>query len=217
MKKNIIFIGPPGCGKGTQATLLKENLSLHHISTGAILRHEIQKETSLGNMAKDIINKGLLMPDPIMFEILTSYLDHHSSEEGFIFDGFPRTIDQAKWFEGFLAQKGQKVDTVIYFFVEEDVLIKRLSGRFTCDACSATYNDHFKRPQKDETCDVCGAHEFSRRADDALMNVKERLRIYHEQTKPLFSFYKEKESLREIDAMKDVEEVYRSLCASIKS
>jgi adenylate kinase len=217
MKKNIIFIGPPGCGKGTQATLLREKLSLSHVSTGAILRHEIQKETPLGNMAKDIINKGSLMPDPIMFEVLTSYLDHHSSEAGFIFDGFPRTIEQAKWFDDFLAQKGEKVDTVLYFSVEEDVLIKRLSGRFTCDVCSATYNDHFKKPQKDETCDVCGAHEFSRRADDALEYVTDRLRIYHQQTKPLFSFYNKKEILREIDAMKDVEEVFRSLCASIKS
>ena len=215
MKRNIVFIGPPGCGKGTQAHLLKDSMSLHHISTGAILRHEIQRNTPLGLQVKEIIDKGFLIEDDLMFDVLSSYLAHHSDESGFIFDGFPRTLNQAEWFDRFLSDKGQSLKCVIYFAIDEEILIKRLSGRFTCAACGATYNEYFKKPHQDSICDVCGSSEFSRRADDAVEHVTERLRAYHAQTKPLLPFYEKKGLVREINVMGSLEEISDEIRAAV--
>jgi adenylate kinase len=217
MQKNIVFVGPPGCGKGTQASLLKESLSLHHISTGAILRHEVQQRTPLGLMIKESMDRGSFPPESVVLEVLTSYLDRHPHEVGFIFDGFPRTLSQAEWFDDFLGGKGQSLKCVIYFAINEEILIKRLSGRFTCAVCGATYNEYFKKPRHEGVCDVCGSQEFSRRADDALEHVAERLRVYHNQTKPLLPFYQKKGLLREIDVTKRMEEVSDEILATVKS
>lgn len=215
MKKNIVFVGPPGCGKGTQAALLKEALSLHHISTGAILRHEIEKNTLLGQQVKQIIETGSLIKDDLMFEVLVSYLTSHQHEHGFIFDGFPRTLNQAEWLDDFLSSQGQFLKSVIYFAIDEEILIKRLSGRFTCAVCGATYNEYFKKPRQENVCDVCGSGEFSRRTDDAVEHVTERLRVYHTQTKPLLPFYEKKGLVREINVMRSLEEISSEIRAAV--
>lgn len=217
MKRNVVFIGPPGCGKGTQAGFLKDRLSLHHISTGAILRQEIQHKTPLGLMIKDSMDRGLFPPESSVLEVLTTYLAQHHQEAGFIFDGFPRTLSQAEWFDKFLASQGQTIQCVIYFAINEEILTKRLSGRFTCAVCGATYNEYFKTPLHAGTCDVCGSHEFSRRTDDAVEHVIERLRIYHDQTRPLLPFYQKKGLLREIDVTKRMEEVSDEILAVVAS
>lgn len=217
MKTNIVFLGPPGCGKGTQAALLKERLSLCHISTGELLRQEIHHETSLGLMIKEEMNQGRYVPESIVLEILVTYLSRHAHEKGFIFDGFPRTLSQAEWFETFLASQGEVLKGVIYFAIHEEILIKRLSGRFTCAVCGATYNEYFKKPHHEGTCDVCGSHEFSRRADDAEGRVAERLRVYHEQTRPLLPFYQKKGLLREIDVTRSVDKVSSEILAAVIS
>lgn len=217
MKTNIVFLGPPGCGKGTQAALLKERLSLCHISTGELLRQEIQHETPLGLLVKEEMNQGRYAPEPIVLEILVAYLARHAHEKGFIFDGFPRTLSQAEWFETFLASHGETLKGVIYFAIHEEILIKRLSGRFTCAVCGATYNEYFKKPHHEGTCDVCGSHEFSRRADDTADRVAERLRVYHEQTRPLLPFYQKKGLLREIDVTRSVTEVSSEILAAVIS
>ena len=207
MQKNIVFFGPPGCGKGTQAALLKGPLSLHHVSTGAILRHEVQQKTVLGMKIKENMDKGLFPPEPLVLETLTAYLAHQSLDSGFIFDGFPRTVSQAEWFDRFLSTKGQTIQCVIYFAIQEEILTKRLSGRFTCAVCGATYNEYFKKPHHEGVCDACGSHEFTRRTDDAVERVAERLRIYRDQTMPLLPFYQKKGLLREIDVTKPMAEV----------
>jgi adenylate kinase len=217
MKTNIVFLGPPGCGKGTQAALLKERLSLCHISTGELLRQEIQHETPLGLLVKEEMNQGRYAPESIVLEILVAYLARHAHEKGFIFDGFPRTLSQAEWFETFLASQGETLKGVIYFAIHEEILIKRLSGRFTCAVCGATYNEYFKKPHHEGACDVCGSHEFSRRADDTADRVAERLRVYHEQTKPLLPFYQKKGLLREIDVTRSVTEVSSEILAAVIS
>lgn len=217
MKTNIVFLGPPGCGKGTQADLLKTRLSLHHISTGAILRQEVQHATSLGLLIKETMNQGRFPPESVVLDVLTTCLSRHSHEKGFIFDGFPRTIGQAEWFETFLASKGESLNCVIYFAIYEEILIKRLSGRFTCSVCGATYNEYFKKPHHENTCDLCGSHEFLRRADDAEERVAERLRVYHDQTRPLLPFYQQRGLLKEVDVTRSMEEVSNEILAAVVS
>ncbi|MFN7663125.1 MAG: adenylate kinase [Alphaproteobacteria bacterium] len=217
MKKNIVFIGPPGCGKGTQAHLLKEKLLLDHVSTGALLRQEVARGTPAGHEVKDLIEKGMLIGDDLMLRVLTSYLDFHPSESGFIFDGFPRMVSQAEWLREYLSRRGENLQCVIYFSIDEEILTKRLSGRFTCTDCGATYNEYYKRPRHDGVCDVCGSSRFSRRADDAVEHVTKRLHEYHLQTKPLLPFYETQGLLRRIDVMKSPEEVSKEILAVVEA
>lgn len=216
MQKNIVFVGPPGCGKGTQALFLKDSLSLSHISTGAILRQEIERQTEIGIQLKETMDKGFFPPESMVLDVLTTYLASHSRESGFIFDGFPRTVSQAEWFDKFLLSQGTSLSCVIYFAINEEVLIKRLSGRFTCSVCGATYNEYFKKPHRHGSCDVCGATGFSRRSDDALEHINQRFRVYEDQTKPLISFYRSKGLLREVDVTRSMEEVSKEILAIVE-
>ena len=217
MPKFIIFIGPPGCGKGTQAALLRDKLGYDHVSTGAVLRAEIEAGTPLGRQAKGIIEKGGFIEDSLIEDMLVSYLAEKSDRPGFILDGFPRTLTQGKWFENYLNHSGSQLEKVIYFFVLEEILTKRLSGRFTCAQCGASYNHYYKKPKVDNVCDACGHTSFSKRKDDDIAHVGERIRLYNERTGPLLPFYEKTGFLVKVDAMRRVEDIFTDVSHSLDS
>ncbi|MEI8321371.1 MAG: adenylate kinase [Alphaproteobacteria bacterium] len=204
---NIVLFGPPGCGKGTQAQLLKEKYGLIHLSTGEVLRHEQAMKTELGLESKRLMEKGLFVPDDLILEMVSNTLDRPECLVGVIFDGVPRTIYQAEALERILSGKKKSLDYVIEILIDDAVLEKRITGRFTCKGCGAGYND-FSKPTKEKgICDVCGSIEFVRRADDTAETVKQRLRMYYEQTRPLTEYYRKKGLYESVDGLLDVGEV----------
>lgn len=178
-----IIVGPPGAGKGTYASRLASKLKIAKISTGDIFREEIKRDTNLGKKIVDFVNKGELVPDEIVIELLKEEISKPSSKNGFILDGYPRTIEQAKALD-----KIEKIDTVIRLVVPEWVIIERLSNRRTCKKCGAIYNVKYLKPKKLGICDVCGGALYQRE-DDKPEVIKERLRVYEAQTQPLISYY----------------------------
>lgn len=211
-KKNLVFLGPPGAGKGTLSMILKEEAGLAHISTGDILRAEIKNETELGKKAKECVNKGALVPDEIVAEMVGKRLSESDCEGGFILDGFPRTINQANLLDGVLQKIGKKLDKVVYFNAEEDLLLKRLTARLICKECGYNHNKIFSPPESEGICDKCGG-ELYQRPDDSLETAKDRLMIYNEQTSPLIEYYKGKGLLAEIDSSLSKEDSYPLLIA----
>ena len=216
MLKFIIFIGPPGCGKGTQASLLQEKTGYLHISTGEILRQEIQKETPLGLSAKRVIDQGGLVEDRLILDMVSSYFSGNKDARGFILDGVPRTIAQAEWFRGYVRREGFLIEKVFYFSVKNEILVKRLSGRFTCGQCGASYNRHFKMPKVDGVCDVCGHRDFIVRKDDDIAHVGHRISTYHEKTGPILPFYREEGLLVDIDAMQEIDDIHQEVISALK-
>jgi adenylate kinase len=201
----MIFLGPPGAGKGTMAKKTAERLSIIHISTGDLFRDAIANQTNLGIRVKSILDSGELVPDSLTVEMVEARLDQDDAVSGFIFDGFPRTIGQAEALEGFC-----NIDVVINFELSDVDIIKRLSGRRTCGNCGASYHIDYIPPQSDNICDKCG-HVLTTRKDDEISAIKNRIRVYNEETEPLIKYYAEKEMLKNIDASPVPESVFKSI------
>jgi len=196
-KKNLIFLGAPGAGKGTGANALTEREPLVHISTGDILRAEIKNGTELGKNAEVLMKKGELVPDEIVAGMVKLRLRQHDCDNGFILDGFPRTIKQAELLEDALKEIGKEIDAVIYFDIEDDILLKRLTARISCKKCGKIYNKLFLSPKKENTCDDCNVELFQR-PDDSLETAKDRLEIFYERTQPLINYYRSKNLLTSV-------------------
>ncbi len=211
----LILLGPPGAGKGTQAQRLVERHGIPQLSTGDMLRAAVKAETELGRKAAAIMERGDLVPDEVVVGIIDARLDHDDCAKGFILDGFPRTLGQAEALDSMLAAKGQSLDHVIEMKVDDQALVERITGRFTCAKCGAGYHDRFKTPKVEGVCDVCGGTEFTRRKDDTAETVTSRLKAYHEQTAPLLPYYEAQGVLGSVDGMADFDEVTRQLEAIV--
>jgi adenylate kinase len=214
-KNDLVFLGPPGAGKGTLSALLTEDTGLTHVSTGDIFRAEIKSNSELGKKASEYVNKGRLVPDNIVAEMVGARLKKDDCSNGFILDGFPRTEKQAALLKDTLKKIGRKLDAVIYFHAEEDLLLKRLTARLTCRKCGTNYNKIFSPPEKEGICGKCGG-ELYQRADDSLETAMERLRVYREQTEPLIEYYKKEGLLAEIDAGSSKDISYPELLETLK-
>lgn len=197
--KRLILMGPPGGGKGTQAKKLEDAYSIVQLSTGDMLRAAVAAGTDLGKQAKAIMDAGELVSDDIMVGMISERLDQADCANGFILDGFPRTVAQAEALDKMLKDKGIVLDSVIEIRVPDQNLVDRITGRFTCSECGEGYHDTFKQPKAEGVCDVCGSKDFSRRADDNAETVKSRLEAYHGQTAPLLPFYESAGLLAVVD------------------
>lgn len=202
----IVLLGPPGAGKGTQAHRLADYYGARLIATGDIFRKNVRQETPLGLKAKSYMDAGELVPDDVVIEMLLEEL--RRSPNGFVLDGFPRTITQALALEEALAEVGQPLDAVLRFAIPDEQAVARLAGRRTCDQCERTYNVELKPPRQEGVCDACGG-TLHQRADDREETVLHRLDVYHRETEPLHEFYWERGLLREVDALGEVEEITR--------
>jgi adenylate kinase len=214
---NLILLGPPGAGKGTQAKKLTDERGLVQLSTGDMLRAEVASGSPLGLEAKKIMDAGQLVSDAIVIGMIEKRTDQPDCARGFVLDGFPRTEPQAEALDAMLTKKGKKIDAVIELAVDEDALIERISGRFTCAKCGTGYHDKFHRPKRDGVCDKCGSTEFTRRADDNAETVKARLVAYRQQTAPILPYYRKRGLLHSVDGMAQMNEVARQIDAVLES
>jgi adenylate kinase len=204
---NIILLGPPGSGKGTQAKRIEQTHSIIQLSTGDMLRAEIESGNALGRRVKGIMDAGELVPDDIMITLIRERIGKSDSRNGFILDGFPRTVPQAEALDRMLAENHLDLYAVIEFVVFEPDLVARLSGRFNCRTCGASYHDRYNRPKVDGVCDICGGREFERRADDRPEAVRTRFAAYRQQTEPLLAYYEQRGILQKVDGMADIDTV----------
>ncbi|MFQ6016888.1 MAG: adenylate kinase [Kiloniellaceae bacterium] len=204
---NIVLLGPPGAGKGTQAKRLGEKHHLVQLSTGDMLRAAVASGSDVGHEAKKVMDAGQLMPDGLMIRMISERIDQPDCARGFILDGFPRTTRQAEALDALLAEKGLKLDSVVEMRVDEEALVERITGRFSCASCGAGYHDKFRRPKARSACDACGGAQFKRRADDNEETVRARLAAYREQTAPILPYYRKKGILRTVDGMAGIDEV----------
>ena len=204
---NIILLGPPGAGKGTQAKRLEADRGMVQLSTGDMLRAAKAAKTEIGLKAKAVMDAGGLVPDEIVTGILSDRLAEPDIARGFILDGYPRTEAQADSLEDLLAAKGMKLDHVIVMDVDEDALVERITGRFSCASCGEGYHDSSKRPKVEGVCDVCGSKNFSRRPDDNAETFRNRLAEYHANTAPILPYYKAKGLVRHVDGMAPMDDV----------
>jgi adenylate kinase len=212
---NLILFGPPGAGKGTQAQRLQAEFGMVQLSTGDMLRAELASGSDLGKRAKTIMDAGQLVPDDLMIDMIAQRIEREDCRNGFILDGFPRTIPQAEALDALLAKKGIVIDALIAIQADDEDLVKRATGRFSCAKCGATYHDTFKRPKREGVCDVCGSTEFTRRSDDNVETVRARLKAYHTQTAPILDYYGKKGLLKTIDGRKEIDQVTRDLKAAL--
>jgi len=215
MGRYLVLLGPPGAGKGTQAEVLAEKTGLVHISSGDIFRENIKAQTRLGELAQSYMNRGELVPDDVTIAMIRERLNREDCAEGAILDGFPRTPAQAKALDEMLAELGGKVISVPYIAVPEDVLIARLSGRWTCRAQGHIYHTLYQPPKVDGICDEDGS-ELYQREDDQPETVRRRIRVYLEQTSPLIEYYRQAGLLFEVDGTQPIEQVTHDLLAAIE-
>ena len=210
---NIILLGPPGAGKGTQAQRLQSDLGMVQLSTGDMLRAAVASGTELGKKAKGLMEKGELVPDDLIVGLIKDRIAQPDCAKGFILDGFPRTEAQAKALDKMLAEMAKQLDLVVEMEVDEKALTERVVGRFTCAKCGTGYHDSFKRPKVEGVCDVCGSKEFTRRKDDNAETMKTRMVTYRAQTEPLLPYYRARGVLKKVDGMAAMDEVYRQIRA----
>ena len=214
---NLILLGPPGAGKGTQAKRLQETHGLVQLATGDMLRAAVASGSELGQRVKAIMEAGRLVPDAIMIEMIAARIDEPDSVGGFILDGFPRTVPQAEALDAMLAERGCKLDRVILMEVDEAELVARLVGRFTCPECGASYHERFNRPRVEGKCDNCGSTALVHRADDRPQAVATRFEAYRNQTAPILPYYRARGILRSVDGMASIDEVTRQIEAVLRS
>lgn len=204
---NIILLGPPGAGKGTQANLIVDQHAMAQLSTGDMLRAAVKAGTPVGLKAKAVMDSGALVSDEIVSGLIGEALDALAPHTGVIFDGYPRTAAQAETLDRILGKRGRKLDHVIELEVDEDALVARITGRFTCAKCNEGYHDLFKKPAIDGICDQCGSTEFKRRPDDNETTVRTRMAEYRAKTEPILPIYEARGLLRRVDGMADIGEV----------
>lgn len=213
---NLILLGPPGAGKGTQAKRISSEMNIPHISTGDIFRENLKKETELGKLAKTYMDKGLLVPDSVVIDIVADRLEKDDCKNGFLLDGFPRTVEQADALKKVLAENNSKVDAALNIEVENEELLIRLTGRRVCKKCGESFHIKFQAPKVEGVCDKCGGELFQR-DDDSLETAENRLKVYGEQTAPLINYYKNEGTLFDIDGAQDVEDVFADIVKIIGS
>ncbi len=204
---NVIILGPPGAGKGTQAKRIEAKYHLVQLSTGDMLRALVASGSELGKEAKKIMEAGRLMPDDLMIQMISERIDEPDCRDGFILDGFPRTEAQAEGLDRMLGEKGLKLNHVIELKVDEEALVERITGRFSCSKCGAGYHDVFQQPKTEGVCDLCDGTEFTRRADDNEATVRARLEAYRAQTAPILPYYEKAGILKAVDGMADIDMV----------
>jgi adenylate kinase len=212
---NIILLGPPGAGKGTQAAKLVADRGMVQLSTGDMLRAAVKAGTPTGLKAKAIMDAGELVPDDVVSGIIGERLDQMTAGEGAIFDGYPRTAAQAEALDQLLADRGRKLDRVIELTVDEDALVERITGRYTCAKCGEGYHDTFKQPKVAGVCDVCGSTEFKRRPDDNEETVRTRMAEYRGKTAPIIPIYEARGILARVDGMADIDNVSAAVAAAL--
>ncbi len=211
----IVLLGPPGCGKGTQAMLLRDRLGVPHLSTGDMLRAAVEAQTEIGKRAAEIMKRGALVPDDVVEGIVAQRIGLQDCRDGFILDGFPRTVAQADALGRMLGQKKLTLDQVIEITIDEEALLKRVTGRFVCEKCNAVYNEVTKPPQREGICDMCGNAEFRKRTDDNVEAVTQRLAAYREETATLVPYYQDKELLARVDGSASLDEVTEAIRALV--
>lgn len=207
---NLILLGPPGAGKGTQAAKITEKYDIPQISTGDIFRDHIKSGTDLGQKAQEYMNRGELVPDFLVIAIALERLEEPDCENGFLLDGFPRTIEQAKALDEYLAKNHKKIDHVLYVFAEPELIMKRMAGRVVCRNCGASYHTVTLPPNQEGICDLCGGELFHRE-DDKPETVKNRMEVYQAQTRPLIEYYKEAGTLAPLDGIQDVDVLFAQI------
>ena len=214
---NIILLGPPGAGKGTQAQRLVERHGMRQLSTGDMLRAAVKAGTPVGLQAKAVMERGELVSDEIVSALIGEELDAMGADTGAIFDGYPRTAAQAESLDGILAQRGRELHHVIELGVDEDALVERITGRFTCASCGKGYHDTFEQPRQADTCDKCGGHEFKRRPDDNEETVRTRMAEYRAKTAPILPIYEARGIVSRVDGMADIDDVAAAVGAILDS
>jgi adenylate kinase len=208
---NVVLLGPPGSGKGTQAKRIEQLHGITQLATGDMLRAATLSGSELGLHVKSIMDSGQLVPDNVIIGMIADRISQPDCRDGFVLDGFPRTLAQAQALDEMLAQRDLRLDHVIEFEVDEAAIVDRLAGRFNCQQCGASYHERDNRPKVDGVCDVCAACEFACRADDRPETVKARLEVYHRQTAPILPYYRERGILRPVDGMAEIDSVTRAI------
>ena len=217
MTLNIILLGPPGAGKGTQASRLVEEHGMVQLSTGDMLRAAVKAGTPIGLQAKAVMDAGELVSDEIVSGLIGERLDELGNETSVIFDGYPRTAAQAEALDGILSARGRKLDHVIELVVDEDALVDRITGRFSCANCGEGYHDRYKLPKVEDTCDVCGSHDFKRRPDDNEETVRTRMAEYRAKTEPILPIYEARGIVSKVDGMAAIDVVNDAIEAILRS
>jgi adenylate kinase len=206
----LVFLGAPGAGKGTQAAIISKNLGLAHIASGDLFRQAVVKGTELGNLVKSYMGKGELVPDEVTIRVISERISEPDCKAGCVFDGFPRTLEQAKVLDQTLAEQNKAIDKAIYIEVDSEILLKRLTGRWTCRKCQAVYHEIASPPKVAGKCDKCGG-ELYQRPDDNEKTIRERLKVYFAQTAPLLDYYKAGGKLISVDGQLSIDEVTKQI------